>query len=162
MTRTDADPRPSWDDVWMQVADAVADRSLCSRNKVGCVVVTPDNRVASVSFNGAPDVFDCAGRPCVEWCERAKTGDSSPSYDKCEALHAEANAISRANWTEIQGGTVYTSSATCINCARLVAASGIKRVVHQVSPEHAYRNPEDVEAYLESVGIRVKRMVPVQ
>lgn len=160
MARADSDPRPTWDDIWMQVADTIADRSLCSRSKVGSVIVTQDNRVASASFNGAPDSFDCQGRPCLEWCERAMTGDSSSSYDKCEALHSEANAIARADWSDIDGGTIYTTSSTCINCARLIAATGISRVVHRVSPEHAYRNPEAVEQYLREQGLDTVRVGP--
>lgn len=155
--RSDDEPRPDWDHVWMKVADAVADRSLCSRAKVGTVVVTSDNRVASVSFNGAPDAFDCQGRPCVEWCERAMSGDTSPSYGTCSAVHAESNALTRSNWTEIQGGTIYTSAATCINCARLVVAAGLKRVVHRVSPSDMHRNPEAVEQYMRELGLDVDR-----
>ncbi len=149
--------RPSWDQVWILVAQTVAQRSLCSRAQVGSVIVTADNRVASVSFNGAPDAVDCHGRPCIEWCARAKNQDSDPSYETCAANHAEANALLRANWTDIQGGTIYTSSGTCINCAKLVLGAGIKRVVHIVDPSQAYRGPEAVEAYLRGNGVEVVR-----
>ena len=149
--------RPSWDDVWMATADAVAKRSLCSRAQVGTVIVSSDNRVQAVSFNGAPDAIDVHGLPCTEWCERSMTGESGPSYDTCQAVHSEAQAIARANWDHIQGGTVYTCSATCINCARLIVTAGIARVVHRVDPSQTYRNPDAVEAYFRSAGVIVDR-----
>lgn len=152
--------RPSWDDVWMKTALAVAGRSLCSRAKVGSVIVGIDNRVASVSFNGAPDSFPCHGRPCTEWCDRAQSGATDPTYVTCEAIHAEVNAIARAEWTQIQGGTIYTSSATCINCARVILASGIKRVVHVVHDEDAHRSPVEVTRYLTEGGVAVHEWSP--
>lgn len=147
--------RLSWDQVWALTADIAAKRSLCARRQVGCVIVTADNRIASVSFNGAPDPIDCGGKPCTEWCDRAKAGATDSAYETCAANHAEQNALIRANWDMIQGGTIYTSSSTCINCAKLIAAAGITRVVHRTAPEDAHRSPANVYAYLMSMGIQV-------
>lgn len=142
----------------MSVAEVAAQRSLCSRAQVGAVVVTADNRAVSTGHNGPPPGFEHDNRLCKEWCPRAQPGaDISPSYDKCESLHAEVNGVIRANFTEIRGGTIYVSGAVCINCARVIAASGLSRIVHRVDATMAYRNPERVEAYLQSVGIEIQR-----
>lgn len=118
--------------------------------------MTADNRVGSASYNG-PARGDAVTGDCSTWCPRAMSSDRSSTYDSCRAIHAEANAITRSDWSQIQGATIYITGSMCINCARLVANSGVKRVVHRVLPEHEYRNPKLVEEYLWSVGIEVVR-----
>ncbi len=148
--------RPSWDTTWMDVADTLSRRSLCCRAKVGAVIVTPDQRAVSPSYNG-PAKGDPVQGPCSDWCPRAQSSDSSSDYGACRAIHAEANALTRANYSEIQNATIYVTGSMCINCAKQVANSGIARVVHRVLPEHEYRNPGDVEKYLKECGIEVLR-----
>jgi dCMP deaminase len=140
----------------MKVADDLAARSLCCRAQVGAVIVTPDQRAVSPSYNG-PSKGDPVQGPCDGWCPRAMTNDSSSDYGSCRSIHAEANALTRANFSEIQGATIYITGSICINCAKQVANSGIQRVVHRVLPEHEYRTPGDVEQYLRECGIEVLR-----
>jgi dCMP deaminase len=140
----------------MKVADDLGARSLCCRAQVGAVIVTPDQRAVAPAYNG-PAKGDPVDGSCSGWCPRAMAGDSSPDYGSCRAIHAEANALTRANFTEIQGATIYITGSICINCAKQVANSGIQRVVHRVLPEHEYRNPGDVEQYLRECGIEVLR-----
>lgn len=150
------DGRPSWDQVWLTVASAISLRSRCDRRQVGAVIVTRDNRVASVSYNGPPRNLVVQGS-CSSWCERARNGDSGPAYDRCEMIHAEANALLRASWTEIQGGTIYVSAASCVNCARLVANAGLARLVHVVTSADLHRDPDTVESLLRTNGLSVQR-----
>jgi dCMP deaminase len=149
--------RASWDDVWVRVAIDIGMRSRCVRAQVGAVVVTADNRVAATGYNGP-----AAGRKvtggCDGWCPRAMGRDDLGSdYSACESIHAETNALLRANFTEIAGGTIYVSHASCINCSRLVANSGLVRLVHRVTKHDAHREPDKVEHYLREVGIEVAR-----
>lgn len=140
----------------MTVADAIAHRSLCCRAQVGAVIVTKDNRGVAASYNG-PAKGDPVAGPCIDWCPRAQTGDQSPDYATCRAIHAEGNALTRADYSEIQGATIYVTGSICINCAKGIANSGIQRVVHRVLPEHEFRNPAGVEQYLRECGIEVLR-----
>lgn len=149
--------RPSWDQVWMNVALQIGPRSRCSRAQVGAIVVTHDNRVASASYNGPPKGLNVSGS-CDHWCARAMgETDLSADYSSCDSIHAESNAIARANFTEIQGGTIYVTHASCINCAKLVGNSGIVRLVHRVTDADAHRQPERVEDYLRQIGVEVQR-----
>jgi len=147
--------RPTWDKTWMDVAAIIGQRSLCDLAKVGAVIVTRDNRVASAGYNGpAPGLR--IRQDCHVWCPR---GSSPGSGSACMALHAEANALMRADWTEIQGGTIYSSAATCENCAKLVAGSGIARLVHCVLNERdRARDPGKVEKYLALCNVRTERI----
>lgn len=141
----------------MEMAITFAERSRCSRAKVGAVVVTADNRVASCGYNGPPKGLQVTG-DCSKWCPRAMgQTDLSADYSACESLHAEDNALLRADFTQIQGGTIYVSRAICIICARRIANSGLECAVHRVIPEDEHRNPDRVEEYLRSVGLQVWR-----
>ena len=132
-------------------------RSRCARAQVGAVIVTSDNRVASQSYNG-PAKGQLLTGDCTNWCPRAmgKT-DLSSDYGACSTIHAEANALVRADFSEIQGGTIYVSHSSCINCAKLIANSGLRKLVHRVTDADAHRNPEQVERYLRDCGISVVR-----
>jgi dCMP deaminase len=149
--------RPTWDDVWMETALAVAKRSLCERAQVGAVIVTKDNRVEAASFNGAPDRTDTRGLPCSHWCERQRTGVKGPDYSTCPSIHAEANALMRADWSKIQQGTLYVTGAVCANCAKLIMGSGLLRVVQCVNPDEGHRDPETVEDQMRKSGLVVMR-----
>lgn len=75
------------------------------------------------------------------------------------ASHAEANGLLRSDWTQVQRGTIYSSAATCMPCARLIAAAGLSALVHVVSGEDdERRDPDAVEAYLREAGVTVTRV----
>jgi dCMP deaminase len=131
------DPRPSWDDYFLGIAQAVAGRADCTRALVGAVVVGTAGQVAGLpvilatGYNGAPPgVPGCLsagacprGRLSVDECPR----DSD--YSNCIADHAERNAI---RWTPVgrrAGATLYVTRAPCPSCQTLISASGLKRVV---------------------------------
>jgi dCMP deaminase len=100
--------RPDWDETWMAVADVIAKRSRCARDKVGAVIVDVQNRVVATGYNGPTD---------------------PRSYHDCPSVHAELNAIAYVNRLQADGGTLYVSSNCCFDCAKVVANSGILRVV---------------------------------
>jgi dCMP deaminase len=152
--------RPSWDQVWMGVADAVAPRSLCSRAKVGVAIVSSDNRLLSTGYNGPPRGLPVSGE-CTNWCPRAQrqSGTPSPVYDDCHAAHAESNAIARADFSEMQGSTVYVTTSMCRGCAKIVANSGVSTVIYRYAGDgsDAYRSPDETEEFLWSCGLEVVR-----
>jgi dCMP deaminase len=150
--------RLTWGQVWIIMAEAVACRSLCVRARVGAVIVTKDNRVQSASYNGPAPAFVHNGTPCSSWCPRAgKTDDFDVHYDDCVATHSEANAIARADWSQLEGATLYVSGATCFQCAKLIAQTGIARLVHRVDSTMGHRDPELVEDFLRRMGVVVER-----
>lgn len=147
--------RPSWDNTWLKVAWVMGDRSRCSLAQVGAVIVTADQKVASTGYNGPPAGREVRG-PCSNWCPRAKEGTiRGTDYSTCESIHAETNALLRADHSAIRGGTIYVSRACCINCARMVANSGAVRLVHAVRNDDIHRDPASVRSMLESCGIDV-------
>jgi dCMP deaminase len=120
-------PRPTFHEVFMNVAVAMSKRGTCPRLQVGAVV-TVDNQIISTGYNGAPsgmahcqhDVYTGPGaRP-----EGTLTGS-------CEnVVHAEVNALLRAG-PAARGGTLYTTHYPCRRCWAVIANAGIRSVVYR-------------------------------
>lgn len=142
----------TWDRTWMDIADVMARRSRCDRAQIGCVIVSDQQRVVSTGYNGPPARLPTDGT-CRGWCERARRGVAAQSYDNCPSVHAELNAIAYANRAQMEDGCLYVSSAMCYNCAKVVANSGIKRVVlRRDAPE---RDQDVVIAFLRVCALEV-------
>lgn len=143
--------RPTWDETWLQVAKAVAERSLCTRRKVGAVIVTAANRPVSTGYNGPPAGLEL-GSSCREFCPRVanKTAD----YNNCVAIHAEANALLFASRSQYEGGTIYVTHICCYDCAKLIANSGLARVV--IEFQNSRRDFSRAQALLTSSGLKVE------
>lgn len=152
--------RPTWDYVWMTTAQTVARRSLCSRAKMGCVIVTKDQRIEAASYNGPPPAFEHNNEPCTSWCDRGRTGETADGYDNCPANHAEANAIGRSNWSALDGATLYVTGSVCKTCAKLIMSTGISRVVYHETGSDAHRRPEETIKFLEDHGVVVDKWLP--
>lgn len=120
--------RPDWDDYFLNIAKAVAERGDCTRRPTGAVIVKA-HRIVSTGYNGSP----AGGPSCLDGeCPRAQSNvlHGNPDYSNCIALHAEQNAIAYANWSETNGATIYLTSDPCDMCSKLIRAAGITRVVY--------------------------------
>ncbi|MDE6200182.1 MAG: dCMP deaminase family protein [Muribaculaceae bacterium] len=105
------------DSRYLRMAKIWAENSYCQRRRVGAIIVK-DSMIISDGFNGTPSGFE-------NICE-----DES-GHTKAYVLHAEANAITkvaRSN-NSSDGATLYVTASPCIECAKLIIQSGIKRVV---------------------------------
>lgn len=115
-----------------------AENSYCKRRKVGALIVK-EKMIISDGYNGTPAGFENV-------CE----DDNDHTYPY--VLHAEANAITkvaRSN-NSSDGATLYVTSSPCIECAKLIIQSGIRRVVFW----EYYRLNDGIEL-LKKAGIEV-------
>ena len=114
----DNDNRIDWDTYFMFSAVGATLRSPCKRLHVGCVIVK-DNRILCTGYNGF-----LAGLP-----HRSLVRDNHEQA----TIHAEQNAVGYAakNGISIDGGTTYITHYPCLNCAKILAASGIKKIVYK-------------------------------
>lgn len=131
-------PRPS-EIKWLSVCTHASQQfSTCSRRCYFAVVLSPEGRVVGTGYNGAPP-----GLPhCVDGgCPRGATGDGvvphGAGYGDCTANHAESNALLWSDRTARLGGTLVVNGPPCWDCSKLIAGSGIRRVVHFTDPEYA-------------------------
>lgn len=117
------------DKLWRDIAYRFAEQSKCCTRKVGCIIVTPDQRLIGQGYNGAPRGSDCST------CPRCTSGSMPQSGEGLElaiCAHAEANAIGYAAQAGIktQGCTLYCTTRPCLECAKLIVAAGIAHVVY--------------------------------
>lgn len=123
------DKRPTLDEYFMEIAEVVAKRSTCLRNKVGAVIVR-DKRILSTGYNGAPrDMEHCLEIGCIRDQQNIASGTR---HELCRAVHAEQNAIiqSALHGVSVEGATLYCTHQPCILCAKMIINSKIKRVVY--------------------------------
>jgi dCMP deaminase len=149
--------RSSWDATWLDMAESLAhNRSLCVRSQVGAIVVTLDNRVASVGYNGPPAGLNLA-TPCSDWCPtgRNTTPGSGTGFALNCTVHAEVNALMRANWSEMQLGTIYVTRSPCRDCARMIGNSGLGRAVFPVKPEDVAYGVDEIAGFIQECGVEV-------
>jgi dCMP deaminase len=136
-------------DAHMQVARIYASLSTAIRLKVGAIVVK-DNRVLSIGYNGMPPGWT---NECENIIRIEENGIGKyTTKTKPEVIHAEANAIAKlAKSTESgDGADMFLTHAPCIDCAKQIFTSGIKKVYFG---EH-YRN-EDGLTFLEKCGVEI-------
>ncbi|MCA6436411.1 MAG: dCMP deaminase family protein [Bacteroidetes bacterium] len=121
--------KPSFNDIYMDLAEQLAKRSHCVKAQVGAVL-TKDTRIISLGYNGPPaGTHNCD----IEWPEAGCPRDSKGSCSL--ALHAEQNAILYAskNGVNMQDATLYVTLSPCIACARVIYTMGIKKVFYKDS-----------------------------
>ena len=108
--------RPTWDKIWMQMAETIAQRSHHPTFKVGALIVTSDNtQVLSLGYNG-----------------NAKGMSNVPQSDEpgCSGLlHAEINALLKLDYNNPKDKVMYLTLSPCENCSMAIINSGIKKVV---------------------------------
>lgn len=154
--------RPSWHQTWGKVALDVAERSRCSRAKIGAVIVTPDNRVAATGYNGPPANWNppyTVTDNCMAWCPRANPdgAELAENYGDCPAAHAEINALMHCSRPEREGGAIYVTGSICHTCAKAVANSGIAQVylVGLNAVADAHRKPWEIIQFMQDCGLEV-------
>ena len=160
--------RPNWDQTWMSVAVSMSKRSKCVNRQVGAVIVTKENRPMAVGYNGAPANFNSepnithfaseaqpTSAGCDGFCPRGGSNDRGTSYSNCVSVHAEANALLFADRRDYEGGTIYVTNPCCWDCAKLVANSGVARVVVQMSEVDGHYDNESSLRFISSCGIKV-------
>jgi dCMP deaminase len=129
MKRKKNDPRPGWDEYFMEIAQVVAKRSNCSRRQVAAVIVK-DNHLLATGYNGTPrGVRNCFDGGCPRCAGKTPSGKG---LDECLCVHAEQNAICQAAryGLNVAGGTIYVTLSPCLTCAKLIVNAGISRVVY--------------------------------
>lgn len=147
--------RPTWDQTWLAVAEQIAQRSLCTRAKVGAVIVDPTNQYVVTGYNGPPAGWRHGSQPCNVWCKRTTNLTPAPDYSDCTTIHAEANALLKSDYSRRRGGTIYTTAHFCWGCAKLIANSGLARVVNSDTTPAAHRDPMASYRFLIECGLEV-------
>ena len=134
----------------MGMAVLSALRSKDPNTKVGAVIVSPDNKVISIGYNGMPRQLD---EDQLSW-NKGEGLDSKYLY----VCHAEFNAILNTQvGGTLKGATLYVTLFPCNECTKAVIQTGIKEVVYL---DNKYENTTGVQAskkMLDLAGIKVRK-----
>lgn len=142
-------PRPSWDEYFIDIANAVGKRATCNRGKAGTVIVK-DKQILATGYAGSPK-----GLPhCDEAGHQMNTikhEDGSETKHCIRTAHSEQNAICQAAKTgiSINGATMYTKMMPCATCAKMIINSGIKRLVSETD----YHASEESKEMFKMAGV---------
>ena len=131
----------------METAGVYARLSSANRLQVGCVIVK-DNTIIGIGYNGMPSGWD---NECEEL--KPQSFPNEPALvTKPEVLHAETNAIAKVarSTNSTDGADMFVTCAPCIECAKLIHQSGIRRLFYG----HTYRNDDGIE-FLKKCNIEV-------
>lgn len=143
--------RPSWDEYFMEMANAAAKRATCDRGRSGCVIVK-DRQILVTGYVGAPQGLahcDDVGHLFKQMINE----DGSVSNHCVRTVHAEQNAICQAarRGIALDGATLYCRMTPCRTCAMMIINCGIKRVVCQMK----YHAGSDSEKMFKEAGVEL-------
>jgi dCMP deaminase len=131
----------SWDQYFITLSFLISNRSSCERLKVGCVLVK-DTRVISVGYNGFLPGFP----------------HESIVRDNHEqaTVHAEQNCIADCarRGINVEGATAYITHYPCINCLKILVASGITKIKYY----NDYKNDKIIPIIFKDKKISLEKM----
>lgn len=130
--------RPTFEYIFMNLAEQIASRSTCVRTQVGAIFVDDSyQKVLAIGYNG--------GLPNDKnQCESLLPG-------KCGCIHAEQNAMMKAT-ESLNGSTLFVTLSPCIDCAKSLILRGIKRVIYN----NAYRDDSGIKLLIKAGVIVVQ------
>lgn len=143
--------RPSWDEYFLDLITAVAQRATCDRGRSGCVIVR-DNRILTTGYVGSP--------PGLPHCDdvghlmkQVMDEDGEVRNHCMRTIHAEQNAICQAarHGISLAEATLYCSMEPCRVCAMLIISVGIVRVVAR----RRYHAAQETRDMFKMAGIRL-------
>ena len=125
---------PNYNKYFKRILKETAEMSTCVRVQVGCVIVR-DGRIISTGWNGVP----AEKKHCSDHFKKRRWKGTEPylteehnKWSIQNEIHAETNAIGYAAQSGVstKGAALYTSISPCVFCAKLICASGIRKVFY--------------------------------
>ena len=147
--------RPSWHQYFLTITHQVAERSTCTRAKVGAVIVR-DKNILATGYNGAPaGLPHCTELGCLIYTSRTPTGELEENCFR--TIHAEINAIAQAakNGASIRDADIYITHTPCIHCLKVLINTGIRRIFY----ERDYKT-HTLSDLLRYSGVHLERVEP--
>ena len=113
----------SWDEYFMGVAKLSGMRSKDPHSQVGACIVSQDNKILSMGYNGFPTGCSDDEFP---WERDGEALDTKYFY----VTHSELNAILNYRGGSLEGAKLYVSLFPCNECAKAIIQAGIKTIVY--------------------------------
>ena len=113
----------NWDEYFMGIALLSAERSKDPNSQVGACIVSKDNKILSIGYNGFP--IGCSDDE-ISWEREGDFINTKYPY----VCHAELNAILNYTGTTLKDSKIYVALFPCNECAKAIIQSGIKEVIY--------------------------------
>ena len=113
----------SWDEYFMGVSILSGMRSKDPSTQVGACIVSSDNKILSMGYNGFPKGCSDDDFP---WCREGDPLENKYFY----STHSELNAILNYRGGSLEGAKIYVSLFPCNECAKAIIQAGIKKIVY--------------------------------
>ena len=137
----------TWDEYFMGIAIMSGMRSKDPNSQVGCCIVSQDNKILSMGYNGFPkgcsdDVFP--------WDREGNDLETKYFY----VTHSELNAILNYRGGSLEGAKLYVSLFPCNECAKAIIQAGIKTVVYDSDKYALAPSTIASKRLLDAAGVR--------
>lgn len=120
----------TWDEYFMGVAILSGQRSKDPNTQVGCCIVSQDNKILSMGYNGLP--IGCSDEE-FPW---NREGEDPLETKYVYTVHSELNAILNYRGGSLEGAKLYVSLFPCNECAKAIIQSGIKELIYLSDKYH--------------------------
>lgn len=140
----------SWDEYFMGVAILSGKRSKDPNTQVGACIVSPDNKILSMGYNGFP--IGCSDDE-FSWSREAQGLDSKYLY----STHSELNAILNYRGGSLDGATLYVTLFPCNECAKAIIQAGIRCVVYDSDKYGETTSTLASKRMLAAAGVKVRQ-----
>lgn len=114
----------SWDEYFMGVAELTAGRSKDPNTQVGACIVSQDNKILSMGYNGFP--VGCSDDE-FPWAREGDPLENKYFY----TVHSELNAILNYRGGSLEGSKMYVTLFPCNECAKAIIQAGIKTLYYK-------------------------------
>lgn len=141
----------SWDQYFMGVAKLSAYRSKDPNTQVGACIVSPENKIVGVGYNGLP--WGCEDDQ-FPWSNReGDMYDTKYPY----VVHAELNAILNSI-QKLKDCRIYVSLFPCHECVKAIIQSGIKEIIYEDDKYNDTPSDKAAKRMLDAAGVTYKKM----
>ena len=113
----------NWDEYFMGIALLTSKRSKDPNSQVGACIVSQDNKILSMGYNGFP--IGCSDDE-IPWEREGSFQETKYAY----VCHAELNAILNYTGTSLKGSKIYVALFPCNECAKAIIQAGIKEIIY--------------------------------
>ena len=145
----------SWDEYFMGIAMLSAGRSKDNNTQVGACIVSDENKILSVGYNGMPTGCNDDDMP---WEREGAFLETKYPF----VCHAELNAILNRSAGSLKNARIYVSLFPCNECAKAIIQTGIKEVVYR---EDKYADTDGVKAskmMFSLAGVTLRQYIPTE
>ncbi len=141
----------SWDQYFMAVAKLSAYRSKDPNTQVGACIVSPENKIVGVGYNGLP--WGCEDNQFPWENREGEMYDTKYPY----VVHAELNAILNSI-QKLNGCRIYVSLFPCHECVKAIIQSGIKEIIYEDDKYNDTPSDRAAKRMLDAAGVLYTKM----